>query len=246
MRIESQFNQLVNNPTLTSTLSNALQKLALALMCVRVGIVQEFFPDDLTADVLIVNKITTGLNQDGSQVVKDWGKIRAKVCYCSPYDTFPINTGDECVLLFSDRELESWFINGTSSPIAHSRMHDETDCIAIFGIRSLPNMIQILLDGRHIFYGNSDIQLKENDIFSNTQNLKLNAETSIQINTTNFELNSNISGITSDLNITGNTIQTGTITADGLNDTTAASGTFISKDEKTITVVNGIITAISQ
>lgn len=173
MRIESQFNQLVNNPTLTSTIGNALQKLALALMCVRVGIVQEFFPDSLTADVLIVNKITTGLNQDGSQIVKDWGKIRAKVCYCSPFDTFPIKKGDECVLLFSDRELESWFINGTSSPIAHSRMHDETDCIAIFGIRSLPNMISVLLDARHIFYGNSELILKETqtDINSNTINI---------------------------------------------------------------------------
>lgn len=259
MKIESQYNQLVNKPTLSSTLSNSNQSFGLELMCCRVGIVQEFFPNDLTADVLIVNKITTGLNQDGSQVVKDWAKIRAKVCYCSPFETFPIKQGDECLLVFSDREIESWFINGTSSPIAHSRMHDETDCIAIFGLRSLPKMIQILTDALHLFYGNSDIQLKNDSIISNTSNFKVNADAETDITTKKYNLNASDSikaetetltvnatntQITSALAITGNTIQTGDITATNLGATAAASGTFTTADSKTVTVLNGIITAI--
>lgn len=230
MKIESLFNQTANTPTFTSTLANALQSFGLLLMCCRVGIVQAFYPDDLTADVLISNQKTEGLNADGSQVTREWAPIRAKVCYCSPYDTFPVNKGDECLLLFADREIESWFINGNTNPVKHSRMHDETDCLAVFGLRSLPNMIQILEDARHIFYGGSDIQLGTADIISNTQN---------------FAVNASRMNITAAVNITGNTVQTGSITADGLSDTTAASGSFLSHDNKTITVTNGIITGIS-
>lgn len=210
MRIKSHFNQLANQPTLTDILANSGQNLALDLMCVRVGIVQAFYPENLTADVLIVNKKTLGLNADGSQVVRDWAKINAKICYCSPYLTSPINQGDECLLLFADRELESWFINGVTSPISHSRMHDETDCIAIVGLRSLPKMIQIASECLHLFYGGSDIQIEGGEIKYNSSQHTF----------------------------------TGPLTADGLSDTTAASGTFTSQDSKTITVQNGIITDI--
>lgn len=230
MRIETNFNQLANTPTMISTLMNLIQNFALQLMCTRVGIVQQFNKDDLTADVLIVNKITTGLNQDGTQNIKDWAKIRAKVCFCTPYDTFPINIGDECLLLFTDREIESWFITGETSAIKHQRMHDETDCIAVFGLRSLPKMIQILDNARHIFYKNSDIQLKENDIVLNAVNLDINATTT---------------NITSALNITGNTTQQGTISATTLIAQTGATGTFRTADNKTVTITNGIITAIA-
>lgn len=231
MRIQTAFNQFANKPTLFNTIANAEQKSALDLMCCRIGIVQKFYPNDLTVDVLIVNKKTMGLNSDGSQVVQDWAKINAKICYCNPFETFPIKEGDECLLFFSDREIESWFINGNTNPLAHSRMHDETDCIAVLGLRSLPKMIQVLTDCLHLFYGNSNIQIKSNEIVTNTATLTNNISTAINVTTPA-------------INVTGNTIQTGDITATNLGATAAASGTFQTQDSKTVTVVNGIITSI--
>lgn len=192
MKIESLFNQTANAPTLTSTLSNALQTFGLLLMCCRIGIVQTFYPDDLTADVLIANQKTEGLNADGSQVTREWAQIRAKVCYCSPYDTFPINKGDECLLLFADREIESWFINGNTNPVKHSRMHDETDCIAVFGLRSLPNMIQILEDARHIFFYNSEIQMQAGNINIKSPAVDVQADASVNINAPDMLVNGNL------------------------------------------------------
>ena len=168
MKFQSPFNQLANTPTLTNLLANLQQKIGLDLLCVRVGIVQTYYSNNQTADVLIVNKKTLGLNRDGSQVVRDWAKINAKVCFCSPYETFPINSGDECLLLFADREIESWFINGNTNPLAYSRMHDETDCIAIVGLRSLPKMIQAMTDCLNLFYGSSDIQIGDEEIKYNS------------------------------------------------------------------------------
>ncbi len=164
MNTISQFIQQSTKPDLTQTLFNVGLKTASDLNCVRIGIIQEFFPEDLTVDVLIANKKVLGLNPDGSQKLRNYSPIRAKVCYCNPFETFPLKYGDECILLFSDREIESWFINGNVNPQGYDRMHDLTDAIAIVGIRSLPKMINILADCLNLFYGQSNIALSENII----------------------------------------------------------------------------------
>ena len=223
MQINSSFNTKSLNPSLQSLLDNQSNKTALDMLCIKVGIVQNFYPESLTVDVIPVNKKTTGYNSDGSAIVKDWAMLRAKVCYCNKHITQPINKGDECLLLFSDRELETWFINGNTNGVRYNRMHDETDCIAIMGIRSLPQMIQILTDCLHLFYGNSDIQIAENNININTTTLNITADTA-QV---------------------GNTVQTGSITADNLVDTSAATGLIVDSNGKTLaSVVNGIVKEI--
>ena len=215
MYIPSKYNSFSPEPNWIQTLDGVTKKTGYELNCMRIGIVNEFFPDDLTADIVIANKKTLGLNEDGTQIVEPYPLIRAKVVYCNPFITFPINPGDECVLLFADREIESWFLNGDVNPEGYPRMHSKTDAVAIFGIRSLPNMISVLTNCLHLFYGSSDIQIKDSQI-----------------------------DINSALNIVGNTTQTGDITATNLNATAAATGTFTTSDNKTVTVKNGIITAI--
>lgn len=219
----SKFINLNTSPDIIQTLYSVIEKTGKELNCMRVGIVQDFYSDDLTADVLITNKKTINLNSDGTQNVRNYALIRAKICYCTPFITYPINKGDECILLFSDREIESWFINGDVNAEGYPRLHDMTDAVAIVGIRSLPNMIQILTDALHLFYGQSDIQIEENQININSTALNIVANT----------------------NQTGNTIQTGDITATNLSATAAATGTFRTSDNKTVTVTNGIITAIA-
>ena len=183
MYIPAKANSLTSTPNWIQTLDGVCKKTAYELNCVRIGIVQTFYPEDLTADVLIANKKTVKLNKDGTQVTADYPLIRAKVVYCNPFETFPISEGDECVMMFSDREIESWFINGGVNPEGYPRMHEKTDAVAIFGIRSLPKMISILTDALHLFYGASEIILKQAQTDINTTTLNLNA-TNININGT--------------------------------------------------------------
>ena len=222
MLIPDKFTQFALPADLTQIQEISSSNTAQEMNCVRIGVIQEFYPENLTAQVKLVDKMLTGLNPDGSQILQEYPPIYAKVCYCNPFCTFPLTHG--IVLLFNDRELETWFINGGSNIQAYPRMHDLTDAIAIVGIRSLPQMIQILTDCLHLFYGQSDLQLKNE---------------SINLNTGTF-------------NITGNTLQTGdmnitgTITAANLNATEAASGNIVDSQGKTLaTVTNGIITSIS-
>lgn len=161
MNIQNKFLQLAGEPDLTTILKSVINKVGLELNCVRVGIIQSFNAEDLTAQVLITNKRTLGINQNGTQATRDYAVITAKICYCCPYITYPIEPGEECILLFNDRELESWFITGEVQPEAYQRMHDLTDCIAIVGLRSLAKMITILANTMHLFYGNNSIKLSD-------------------------------------------------------------------------------------
>lgn len=181
MQIPDRFQEYILPANLTQTLKSAGNNAALSINCMRIAIIQEFYPENLTAQVKLVDKMVRGLNPDGSQVLQEYPPIYAKVCYCNPFCTFPLTQGMECILLFNDREIETWFINGGSNIQAYPRMHDLTDAIAIVGIRSLPQMIQILTDCLHLFYGNSSLQLKDAETNLNSSTINLTADT-ININ----------------------------------------------------------------
>lgn len=152
MEIINRFNSMSNTPDLHTAVHTAINSALQNFNCMRIATVQEFHPEDLTVTVQLVNKKEEKLNFNGTQNVRNYALIRAKICFCNPYITNPINEGDECIVLFSDREIESWFITGEDNPIAYPRMHDFTDAVAIFGIRSMPNMITIPDDSLHINY----------------------------------------------------------------------------------------------
>lgn len=185
MYIPAKNNSITSTPTMIQTLDGLCQKIGYELNCMRIGIVQEFFKDDLTVDVLIANKKTLGLNADGTQKVADFPLIRAKVVYCNPYITYPIKKGDECVMIFSDREIESWFINGDTNAEGYPRMHDKTDAVALFGLRSLPNMITLVDNCLNMFYGSSFIKIENNKITLNATNIDING--TLTINNTPYK-----------------------------------------------------------
>ena len=214
------FINLRNEPDLMSVLMSFEKMLKYnKINCVRVGIVDEYDKDNRTAKVTIANKLVIGQNDDGSQITQNYAPIYAKVLFFGWGDigiTHPIKQGMEGILLFNDREIESWFINGNINNLAYTRAHSKTDAIFICGLLSLPNMIATLTDCLNLFYKTTYLRLKEAGI----------------------EINGNTA-------LTGNLTSTGTITGASLVDTSGATGTFASDDGKTITVTNGIIKSIS-
>ena len=145
----------VNTPTdLMSVLKLALDGFGQDLNCVRVGIIQEFIWKEQVVRVKIASQRLINVNKDGSQTTEDYAEIYAKLCYASPFHLFPPKVGDECVLLFNDREMESWWINGSANQRAYNRMHDLTDCIAICGLRSQPKLVNIFTNLIEVFYDN--------------------------------------------------------------------------------------------
>ncbi len=198
MYIPSKANSITGQPDWIHILEGITQKTGYELNCVRIGIVQNVYYDDLTVDVQIANKRTLNLNKDGTQNVKDFPLIRAKIAYCNPFITFPVSQGDECVMLFSDREIESWFINGGVNPEGYPRMHALTDCVALFGIRSLPKMIQIVANCLNLFYGNNSLKI-DKDTITATNFHALNGATGAIVDSNDKKLADVVDGIITEI-----------------------------------------------
>ena len=195
------------------------------LNAVKIATVESFNSNDLTVACRVANKRLRQLNSDGSQILQDYPLIYAKVHYFGWGDigaTFPIEPGMEGILLFNDREIETWFLTGQSGTLAYDRCHSLSDAIFICGVHSIPNMISLIADCLNIFYKNTYIRLLE----------------------TGIEANGNTT-LTGNLTQTGSITSSGTVTGASLVDTSGATGTFTTADSKTITVTNGIIKSIS-
>jgi microcystin-dependent protein len=55
--------------------------------------------------------------------------------------TLPIAAGDTCIILFCDKDIDTWFASGQISAPNSRRTHDLNDGIALVGIRSLLNKL---------------------------------------------------------------------------------------------------------
>lgn len=55
--------------------------------------------------------------------------------------TFPVAAGDECLVVFADRCIDSWWQSGGVQPPASRRMHDLSDGFALVGFRSQPRRL---------------------------------------------------------------------------------------------------------
>lgn len=226
--------QLTQEVTIYTLLQALKDTINYNMNCVKVATVLEFNPESMTVKCRINNKRLRQLKQDGNQILEDYPDIYAKVQYFGWGDigaTFPINVGMEGILLFNDRELETWFATSQGGKLAYDRCHDLSDALFICGLHSQPKipLVPFIEACLHIYYKNSDIQIKD---------------TSITTNTTDFNLNSTNTNITSTITQTGDVTITGTTKSTELQDLTAATNTFTTADGKKVTVVNGIIRTI--
>lgn len=165
------YNTQSQTPDFETTVESVKQSIIYNdLNCCRIGIVQAYDPTNRIAKVLIANKLVKSINEDGSQNTVNYAPIYAKVLFFGwggAGITHPIieaekredGKGTEGILLFCDREIESWYVNGNINNLKYNRAHHKTDAIFIPGIFSLPNMISAVNDCINIYYGNKNIKI---------------------------------------------------------------------------------------
>lgn len=159
-------------PTLGQLLEALRFNINYNLNCVKVAKVEEFDPLTFTAKCRIMNKQLISLNEDGTQNLKEYPLIYAKVHnigWGSIGITHPIQQGMEGLLLFNDREIQTWFITGENGQLAFDRCHDLTDALFICGLHSQPNieLVQYIENCLKIYYGEKNIQISEEGITIN-------------------------------------------------------------------------------
>ena len=185
-------NQFNLSPSFDKNLLNSFSILKNNILnninCVQTGTIQTFNNLNQTCTVTINTKRQVTLNPTTWQ---DYS-ILVDVPVLIPGGgggslQFPISEGDECILLFNDRELDAWFANGKTQPFDEARTHSLSDAIAIVGLHSLPNLLQN--------YVTNAVNLSYNDVSINLSNLGVT--------------------INSDLTVTGDLIVQGVTTIDG-------------------------------
>jgi Phage protein Gp138 N-terminal domain len=102
--------------------------------------------------------------------------------------TMPVNRGDYCLLVFSDRDLSNWLLGGEGQKPDSTRMHDLSDAVAIMGMfpfnkgpRAENNTDMV------IKYDGSKITLKPEGVINieTTKNINIQAVELININSKN-------------------------------------------------------------
>jgi len=125
---------------LNTVLDAFKQSLQKDFNCVRIGEIQSFNAANQTVIVNIAQQQITSISALGIKTVAGY-PLLAQVPVQFPSGggftlTFPISAGDECLVLFNDRQLDSWKQMGSGQPPQIGRFHDLSDGIALVGIRN--------------------------------------------------------------------------------------------------------------
>lgn len=212
------FQNLKNEPDLVQVLKVFEKSLRYGLNCVRVGIIESYNEYTQIAQINLVNKLMLSQNYDGSQVSKNYAPLFCKVWFFGWGDiriTHPVLNGQECIVLISDRELESWYINGGINPLKYTRSHDFSDGIAIVGLTSKVNIKENAKTSQNsldLLYNLTSIILNDDGI-TNNGNTIINGNTTINgdvVFNGNLQVNGTISA-------TGNITSNGDIIASGIS-----------------------------
>jgi len=255
-------------PVLTDLLNTLKSTLSAEINCVQIGIIRSFDTANQTASIEFAIKKLVEIQVDGTRIYQD----RPILLDCpvlvlfggNSFLSMPIAEGDNCIILFNDREIDQWFINGGVQAPVTLRKHSLSDGFALVGIRSLQDSIaDYLADGVRLSYNStSRISLTEDLIESIAELFKQNGDMLITGNLTvngNEEIkgNSTIDGnmhIKGGLQVDGLTTGSGggtfgfgnnvtlnghTLSGGVVSSTNGTSGTFVNS----VTVVNGIVTA---
>ena len=112
--------------------------------------------------------------------------------------TFPVNTGDNVMLVFSQKSLEEWLSSGEQVTPDDPRQNDLTDAIAILGLRSFSepspagNNTDLLVkyDGSEIaLKPNGEVNVKATEVnILGTNEVILNSNTEVRVNSPEIAL----------------------------------------------------------
>jgi len=137
-----------NEVELKDLLSLFEKNLLLKFNCHHIAQIQDFNPAQQTASATINYKKSFSLpNSMGvytEQLVDYPLLVNCPVIFLGGGDgclTFPVQTGDDCLVLFNDRDIDNWFSGSITSAPRTGRLHAFPDAIIIVGLRMLREVI---------------------------------------------------------------------------------------------------------
>lgn len=136
-------------PSDTDVLNGHKDDVMLELNCHAIGTIQSFDPTIQTATAT-VNYQKVVYQQTSRNIYSPVLVAYPLLVDCPVQFDFggaggttkPVNKGDECLILFNDRDMDAWFVGQKNHGPNTARLHSFADALIIVGIKSLPNVIQ--------------------------------------------------------------------------------------------------------
>lgn len=160
-------------PNLRTLFDTEGRALAVSINKIQVGIVQSFIPGQQKCTVQLVSKrVVFNTPMPGSQVPPTPTIYEYPVMVDVPvfvlsggsaYIGMPVSAGDPCIVLFNDRDIDTYFTNGTVGATPNTgRAHSLSDGMALVGIRPFTKPVPGLpSDGSHMAIGNASGTLRQ-------------------------------------------------------------------------------------
>tara|TARA_R110000744_G_scaffold185884_1_gene305270 strand:- start:9730 stop:10455 length:726 start_codon:yes stop_codon:yes gene_type:complete len=219
------------------------RKINMGLNCVKVGVVQSFDSSTQLATIKIAMKQVVDIGIDDVKTLQEYPLLLECPVFVlsggSDFISMPITEGDNCLILFNDRDIDTWLNSGDGGIPATSRLHDLSDGFCLVGVRPLTDSIaSYLASGIRLSHnGDSLIDLVDGLIETTATLFKQNGDMQVTDNmlvegglTVIGTVTGNGSGV---MNIDANMVQSGGRSIHAGN---GASGTFTQ-----VTVVDGIV-----
>jgi hypothetical protein len=162
-------------PTLKTVLDLQESKLRNTFFCHLVGKIYDFNTSTQTASVEIMSKeIYPDINTGQVRIVDFPLLVDVPVMIVSGSAgsvRVPITKGDDCLVLFSDRDIDNWFDAGVSSVPNTTRTHSLADGLAIIGFRSKASAISDFDNASaQLNYGSTKVKLTDKVLIRNSTN----------------------------------------------------------------------------
>ena len=135
-------NRVFMDPELVDVLSGLQKEIFLSLNCHAIATIQSFNPLLQTATATINYKKTYLVADPNTGIFSEKLVDYPMLLDCPVVImqggggaiTFPIEAGDNCLVLFNDRCIDGWFASGQVGPIPVQRFHSFADGILLVGI----------------------------------------------------------------------------------------------------------------
>ena len=154
-----------SGPTWPLTLMDLMQSVKSDVMqsmfCVQLGTIQAYDNLKNTAKITINFK-----KQFGNGKVVNYPPLEDCPVFTlyggNASISIPIKKGDQCIILFNDRNIDNWYANGSTGVPADVRCHNIADGIAIVGVRNLATAKLVPANSLCINGGSNKISIKGN------------------------------------------------------------------------------------
>ena len=150
------------NIDLTTILKRLMEVISRDFNCIKIGTIQAFDKTNQTATVKITLKRLVDISSKGVKTFRELPVLLQVPCVIisggGSYLNMPIAEGDNCLLLFSDEDLDSWLSTNEETPLS-TRRHDLSDAICLVGLSGLSNAIEDYEDDKIKLQFSKDISL---------------------------------------------------------------------------------------